>query len=187
METSEINELKIEMKTGKEDKFINILKGLLGDLFNFNQTDEYGNTLLHFACRERKYNVVIFLLDNGANPSITNMDGRLPIHLATIYSSSRELSMLSSNINNNINNSTKIINKLLQVYPLSLSVKDNDGLTPLDYYAIHSQIIEINIISRICKLFNCNTVNKDILEKIEIYLLLKKNKIAYQKNNILKK
>lgn len=53
---------------------------------------EYGDTLLHEACWG-KLDVVKFLLEHGADPSIRNLSGKLPIHNA-IFGKEEEICKL---------------------------------------------------------------------------------------------
>ena len=161
-----------------DEKFIIFLKKKQNKI-NLNLLDEYGNTMLHLFCRKRKYKIIKYLLDNGADPKIKNYDGRVPLHFATIYGSGREISSILNlgfiDVKNIMENSKKIIDILLLSCPESMFITDNFGYTPLNYYEMHSQIKDIKLIKDLCKLLGCTTKN---MEKIETYLLLKKNKLT---------
>lgn len=172
--------LKNNIKDLCYQKYSSKLNNAINNGFDVNYVDEFGNTLLHYACRERKYKIIKFLLLNNAKPTIVNSDGRLPIHLAAMYGSRRELSSMLDRLDNvtkRIEDSEKIFNVLLQAFPESIRVCDNNNETPLSYYMIHSRIFEIKILNNLCKMLKCDTVlDDDLIYKIEIYLLLKYNK-----------
>lgn len=46
------------------------------------ETDQSGNTILHFAVLEKKINFVEILLYHGADPNIENEKEETPLHLA---------------------------------------------------------------------------------------------------------
>lgn len=55
---------------------------LLANRANSNQTEwKSGNTPLHFACALGNFDIVKLLLDNDADPNISNSNGDLPEHL----------------------------------------------------------------------------------------------------------
>ena len=172
-----------EIKNDNFNNFINNLKKNLQKGFNINCIDEYGNTLLHLVCRKRNLESFMFLINNGSNCMIKNKDGKLPIHITSIYSSETNIKNIFLNSkykNNKLNDDCKkIINQLILNCPKSLLIKDNDGFLPLDYYNIHSNkedLLKVNNVLKFFTLNNKNEINKDIVEKIDIYKMLKKNK-----------
>jgi len=57
-----------------------------------------GNTLLHRACEYNRYNIVLFLLQNGANPNIKDNECfRTPLHLASMYATQQICELLMVN------------------------------------------------------------------------------------------
>jgi len=179
-ERKKFKALKKIIKNLCEQKYTFELDKAISSGFDINFADEFGNTLLHYACRERKYNIIKFLLLNNANPTVINIDGRLPIHFAAIYGSRRELSSMFDildKITKRMEDSDKIFNVLLQAFPESIRIYDNNDETPLSYYMSHSKILEIKILANLCRMLKCDTeLNDDAMYKIEIYLLLKFNK-----------
>lgn len=174
------NNLKSILKCINEYNFINILQFLIKNdkKFNINILDNFSNNLLHLICRDHKLLIFEFIVQNtNIKYNIQNEDGRTPLHIAMIYSSSRELSCKrdkKQNINKHILNSNKIINYLLKLYPEALEVKDIFNKTPIDYYTIHSEIKDIKIIKNFDKIFK-NYFNKNIyIEKLIIYLIRKR-------------
>lgn len=55
-----------------------ILDQRIAEGFNLNETDELGNTALHYAVQLNRLKGVRILINAGANPSIKNKLGRLP-------------------------------------------------------------------------------------------------------------
>ena len=180
IEKKKFKALKKTIKNLCEQKYTCELNKVINNGFDINFADEFGNTLLHYACRERKYNIIKFLLLNNANPTIINIDGRLPIHFAAIYGSRRELSSMLDRLDQvtqRMEDSEKIFTILLQAFPGSIRIHDNDDKTPLSYYMEHSKILEIKILANLCRMLKCDTdLTDDIIYKIETYLLLKLNK-----------
>lgn len=132
----------------EDANFITKLKIYYNNGFDINHLNEYGNTLLHIACRKRNYNIVEHLINKyNANTNIKNNDGRNPLHLSTIYGSTQlsyyllENGSSKSSVNkSNINNSSKIIAKLIKSNNNLLLDEDNMKTNPLQYYLIHSDI-----------------------------------------------
>lgn len=61
-----------------------VLKCLVNDLMvNVDLKDGDGQTALHYAASCGHSDVVEFLLDNGADPNVTDIDGALPIDVAS--------------------------------------------------------------------------------------------------------
>lgn len=50
--------------------------------FNINQSDEYGETALHFACKRKNLSIIRFLIENGADLYYSNSSGQLPLDIA---------------------------------------------------------------------------------------------------------
>ena len=172
------NKIKRLIKSDNKDGTINyIVSYFMKYRSVINFTDEYGNTLLHYACRERKYKLIKLLLNNNADPTILNIDGRLPIHFAAIYGTDRDIFSISTNRKNRIKRKYmvgKMINVLLSKYPESIGIKDKTGHTPLEYFIVHSDLSNIDKLKKISSLFKCEKcVTEDMIYKIEIYLLMR--------------
>ena len=59
-----------------------ICKVLIEKGININYIyKSYGTTPLHFACYENHLNIIELLLDNGADETINNNNGKTPIEL----------------------------------------------------------------------------------------------------------
>lgn len=158
-------------------------------LFNANAQNEYGNTLMHVACRSRNYEVVKFLLNEfNAKTDIKNVDGRTPLHIATIYGSTDKTCYMFQDkfTNKRIINSINIINILVDKAPYILHVKDNDGMTPMNYFTIHSDTSPNSVFGakyknykRIATFFdrikNSDVNNNDYELTMSIYFAMKRN------------
>jgi hypothetical protein len=103
--------------------------------FDVNETNEYGNTLLHISMRKRNYDIVKLLIDNyDANPTIKNNDGRTPLHIATIYCcNSGIFYIFNEDTKDKIESSKKIISEIIKKYDKLMLIKDNFNKTAMDY------------------------------------------------------
>lgn len=183
---SRFTQLKSFIKDADEERYIVELKKALNGDFNVDQTDEYGNTLLHYASRERKYSIIDYLLSMNADPNIINDDGRLPIHMAAIYCSRRDIGNLIgavSVIDRAIDDSNRIFSRLLLRSPSSIRVEDDHDNTPLDYYSLHSDLSDIPVLTNLINMLDISHGLTDhIMYKIEIYLLLRSSSRRYMIN-----
>ncbi len=69
-----------ESRYSLEEK-LKIFKSLLPEGALLNQQDEYGDTLLHHACRQTgNLKFIPLLLDAGADPNLQNKEGKSPLH-----------------------------------------------------------------------------------------------------------
>lgn len=78
------------------------LKKLLADGESVNQTDNAGNTPLHYACGQKKFlnrEAIAFLLSSGANREARNKRDKRPLDLL-IHKSDKELVRLLSGESN---------------------------------------------------------------------------------------
>lgn len=142
------------IKQNKTDKFIKLLKQYHKNDFDVNQTNEYGNTLLHIACRSRNYKIVETLIKYyDAKTDILNEDGRTALHIATIYGSTDITYYLSHNgkSTKSITNSTDIIGLIVEKSPYVLMIRDNDNMTPVEYFNIHSNLESNKIMNKYYK------------------------------------
>ncbi|MFW5879569.1 MAG: ankyrin repeat domain-containing protein [bacterium] len=57
---------------------------LLSKNYNINQSDDFGNTPLHYAILMGDYDIAASLIDAGADLSKINLQGYAPVHLSTI-------------------------------------------------------------------------------------------------------
>lgn len=135
-------ELTDLIKLGRNLEFVSKLKYYRKTLhFDINMRNEYENTLLHIACRNRSIEIVEFLIGlYNIKVDIQNADGRTPLHIAAIYGAT-DRSYYTSNIGNTKNkiaNSSTIINLLIDRSPYTLLIRDNNNMTPVDYFNIHS-------------------------------------------------
>ncbi|VBB17691.1 hypothetical protein YASMINEVIRUS_154 [Yasminevirus sp. GU-2018] len=144
-DTNKILDEMMEMiKTGNIDLFFTTLEKQSAEpSFSINSQNEYGNTLLHVACRSRKDEVVRVLLnDYNARIDIQNADGRTPLHIATIYGSTDKTCYIlkGGSTKEQIASATDIISMLVNTAPYVLQIKDNDGMTAMNYFNIHSEL-----------------------------------------------
>lgn len=170
------NQAKTFIKKFTNKQFTYVSTFLIKSNIDMNHKDIYGNTLLHYACREKKFNVVRFLLKNGSDPDIINNDSRLPLHFLAIY---------GNGINNNdkkivVDNKNKafglIFNHLISFSQKSLYEKDMHGKSPLDYYVVHSRVTNLNISPNLSKIVKSTTIRENIKYKIETYIMLRQSK-----------
>lgn len=126
------------------EKFTRSLKNYVRNMnFDINTVDKYGNTLLHIVCRRRQYNYAKLLIDRyNAKINIKNADGRTPLHIAAIYGATDQIFYIiqDNKTRNMILESTNIFMKLINIKPHNIMIKDNDNMTPIDYYCIHTDI-----------------------------------------------
>lgn len=132
------------IKLGRDLEFVSKLRYYQKILhFDVNMRNEYGNTLLHIACRNRNSIIVEFLLRlYNIKVDIQNADGRTPLHIASIYGAT-DRSYYTSNIGNTKNkiaDASTIINLLIERSPYTLLIRDNNNMTPVDYFNIHSDV-----------------------------------------------
>ena len=71
----------ILIENRKEYKFVFEFHKLI-NIYDINSSDEYGNTLLTYACINGEFNVAKYLLKNGANPNCINRYKNTPLHYA---------------------------------------------------------------------------------------------------------
>lgn len=135
------DELVILIKQNKSKEFFSQIKQYhIAHGFNINYTNEYGNTLLHIACRSRNYDVAKKLIvDHNASTDIQNDDKRTALHIAAIYGSGDSALYLFKNVESkmNITNSSKIISLIIDKSPHTLLLKDKDNMTGKDYLDKH--------------------------------------------------
>jgi ankyrin repeat protein len=164
-----IEELMELIKVGKQSMLINKLKYYSRlENFNINEQNEYGNTLLHTACRVRNYEIVKILLETyNAKVDIKNEDGRTALHIATIYGSTdKVLYMLQNGGTTQITNSSDIINLIVDKYPHSLLIRDKDNMTAMNYFNIHSDINSNRSLNKSYKSYKRNMTFFDSLKNI---------------------
>lgn len=53
--------------------------------FHINKTDEYGNTMLSFACQNGNVKIAKYLIAKGANANHQNKEGQTPGHFAVSF------------------------------------------------------------------------------------------------------
>lgn len=82
---------------GKSDE----ARALFATKIDVNSVDENGNTALHAAARVNDYDLVNFLIYNGAQTELKNYDGDTALHVAIKNRSTRSAEILSA-INGNI-------------------------------------------------------------------------------------
>src|SRR5579872_7186420 len=83
------DELQFLVKTNDTSQFVLKIKNYTKIGFDVNHTNEYGNTLMHIACRCRNFKAVSLLIKQyDAKVNIQNNDKRNALHFATIYGSS---------------------------------------------------------------------------------------------------
>ncbi|KAM9999796.1 hypothetical protein ACTFIZ_008265 [Dictyostelium cf. discoideum] len=95
-------------------------------MVNVNQVDDKQRSGLHFAVCKNKQDVVQYLLENGANPTLKDINNNTPLHIASINGFSNIVSMILNNQNNNNNNQNSNFN-----IEQSILTRDNNNNTAL--------------------------------------------------------
>lgn len=114
------------------DDFIKNLKIISQEINVKNIKDEYDNTLLHYACRNRNYKFTkILIQEYKLKPYYQNIEKKTPLHMICMYASCNPLSFLFLNIN--IVDIIKIIKLIIKDYTFIIFMKDNNKNSPLDY------------------------------------------------------
>jgi len=111
--------------------------------FSVDTQNEYGNTLLHAACKNRNYEITKVLLEiYRAKPDIQNADGRTPLHIATIYGSTDKTfyTFQKGWTKQQMTNASNIIDLMVNRSPYVLLIRDKDNMTPMNYFNTHSDI-----------------------------------------------
>ena len=73
--------LKLLIQNRKENKFLFEFHKLI-NIYDINSSDNHGNTLLTYACINGEFQIVKYLLKNGANPNCINKYKNTPLHYA---------------------------------------------------------------------------------------------------------
>jgi ankyrin repeat protein len=164
-----LNELMELVRDKNSEKFLKRLKEYKKrHPFNIDSKNEYGNTLLHIACRCRNFVVVKTLIeDYNAKISIVNEDGRTPLHIATIYGSTNKTSYLTQDGSTKagIVSSNEIINMMAKKSPYLLMIKDKDGKTAMDYFSMHSELDSNPVLNNLYKRYKRSVKFFDSFEK----------------------
>ncbi|MBQ0167816.1 MAG: ankyrin repeat domain-containing protein [Treponema sp.] len=105
-ETSNIQDLILD---GKSDD----ARALFTTKIDVNSVDENGNTALHAAARVNDYDLITFLIYNGAQTELKNYDGDTALHIAIKNKAVRSAEILSS-------------------YNGNIFAKDGNGMTALE-------------------------------------------------------
>ncbi|OHT06486.1 hypothetical protein TRFO_25517 [Tritrichomonas foetus] len=79
-------------------------------------------TVLHQASVSNNISIFDFCLSKGADFTLSDDEGKLPIHVAAIY------------------NSSLIISRILKINPSLINSQDSNGLTPLMHAALNNSI-----------------------------------------------
>lgn len=105
---------------------LNGLKALPNVISEINTCNAHGHTMLISACRAGQLAVVKWLLDNGADPNVTNFKGTTPLMYAktAAFASGR----------------CDVMDALLAA-GADVDAVDNEGLTALDYTRARAEFI----------------------------------------------
>lgn len=149
-------------KFGDIDHFIRIF-----DVEYLNSKSEFGSGLLHYAISGRQFDIAMFLLDNGIDVNMQNIDGQTALHLICMEQTrnidiTREI--LQKGVNVNIQDKygnpaiwTAAFNckgrnydtvQLLMSYNPDISIVNNVGLSALDIAIRSNDDVLLNILLR---------------------------------------
>ena len=145
---------------------------------DINSKFKEGNTVLHIAVSNTKYNMCELLLDLGADIEAQNSKGRTPLHIAVL-------------------NSNKALTDLLLSYDADINCVDNKQYTPLFYATIlgNKEIIEMLLLHNadisLKNIYNetCFDVisKRDIMDVFAMYCSeeeIRKNRSRYRRTYI---
>lgn len=169
-----LDNLFMLIKLNNTNKFMINLKIYHKKGLHIDQIDQYGNTLLHMACRNRNYTIVKTLIcDYNARCDIQNQDERNALHFATIYGSTNIAYYLSNDgsTKKQIENSSDIINLLTNNAPYTLMMKDKDNMTPINYYSLHSDLENNNNLYKHYKAYKHKSKFFDLIKNNTDYKL----------------
>lgn len=131
------NAIHIFSKNPDERKGILLLDKAIKEGLSINSQDNFGNTALMNAIEKKYYNMVNFLLKNGADVNICDKNGQSALHRTCInYSDPSDSDCVYTIINQNVHTGIKDINGNTPIDYLSDEVKklvnlDIDGLKAL--------------------------------------------------------
>jgi uncharacterized protein len=66
-----------------------LLKQLIKDKVDINQTNEYGYSALHIASSKGLEEIAVFLIENGINVNMQDVNGQTVLHYAAVYNQLR--------------------------------------------------------------------------------------------------
>lgn len=166
------------MDKNRRDKTIYKLKNLLQSAHNrqfstpdVNYKRPSGDTILHIACYERRFDIVIFLLKHGANPTIENVKGDNALHALLRYNPNEPKQVKTLMYKQDYENT---VLALLRHSGKTMSKKNVHGLAPLDLYMDQCTRTNDNMFLSMGAIFNGNIKNDK--KKLETYLHLHKNR-----------
>jgi len=144
--------------TAIEKKDIEKLKQLFKteSIKDINMVDKNGDTLLHWACKEKKWDIAKLLISKNINIDTKNDDGYTPFHFACLYSGSEVARLLiykGADINTARNDGFSALHhacwnnniemaKFLIKSGASVNITDNTFKTPL-YYACSKGFLDM--------------------------------------------
>ena len=133
---------------------------------NCNIQRNDGNSVLHLAMKENKFNFVNILLDNKANPNLINkIHNQTPFHLAII------------------NKVDEYILLKLKENGANRNIKDKFNKTPFDYAIETKDNNYILLFNKIFDQKNVILINKEALEKSKEKFIINPNKFKYLPKN----
>lgn len=152
-----IHSLTPQLTPEKHEMFITLLKRIFADRLNHRPNDRFQRTQLHLAVFNHDEAVVNMLLQLGADPSIADVNGETPIHIAQYVPYGYKITRL-------------FLSKLPRMVCCDLlAQKNKDGDTPLHLATWHDnpQIVELLICS------GANVNEKNALGYTPIHLAAK--------------
>lgn len=184
-EKNHFNKIKrfIQCISDKELNYIsNYLSNTLSKI-DIDHQDKTGKTLLHYACRKKRKDIIQFLLDNNANPNTQDNEGRMPLHILSIFTNTsknkkqctfryRDLYTAESGMDKFKFDET--FDVLLRYSPIALYAKDMYGKTPLDYCIKNGLNMSDNI--RMNKIARKTIRYNNLSYKLGTYLILRQGK-----------
>lgn len=120
------------------------------DIRLINNKSKHGSGLLHYAISGKQFNIALFLIENGIDVNMTNLDGQTALHLIGVNQSIEVLNALIQkgidvNIRDNYGNNAMwtvvfnckgqnydIVNLLMKQNP-DIKTKNKAGRSPIDF------------------------------------------------------
>jgi hypothetical protein len=126
--------------------------------YELNRQNNAGETALFLSCARGHQQIVDFLLQKGANPNISNLEGACPCHIAAAMGYSQILQLLVGR-------------------GAFVNVLDDEGDSPLHYAVRESQLEAVVYLVRFCKI-DLTLKNEDQESALQLAMCLNEVEIT---------